>query len=172
MPGRRLAAEVASALPWCASEPLGRLAPALTRFAAAQIPWSGADVVTALRSAAIRRGHDFEALATIEIRTRPAILLAGLLRDLDPDADHPAHEPATTGDPWVTDPVLVDGDLDEYGEALHPARCHGSRCDGRGWIVEDLLQAGEDRRCPNCPPQIRGWRPHSPSAAADGEPLF
>ena len=66
--------------------------------------------------------------------------------------------------------AVLDGDLDDYGEPLHPARCHGPRCDGHGWIIEDLLQPGEDRRCPHCPPQIRGWQPHSPRATE--EPAF
>ena len=53
----RLAAQVATGLPWLAGEPLSRLTPALMRFATANTPWTGADVLAALADQALRRGH-------------------------------------------------------------------------------------------------------------------
>ncbi|GAB3582980.1 hypothetical protein GCM10027579_13390 [Calidifontibacter terrae] len=86
---RRLAVEVAQIVPWCRSEAISRLSPALMRFATATAPWEATDVVIALRGSAGRRGQNFDELTLDRIRTRPAALLAGLLRDLDVVADHP-----------------------------------------------------------------------------------
>lgn len=85
----RLAAQVAAGLPWLAGEPLSRLTPALMRFATANTPWTGADVLAALADQALRRGHRLVDLDPHLIQTRPAVVLAGLLRDLDVEADHP-----------------------------------------------------------------------------------
>ena len=84
-----LAAQVATGLPWLAGEPLSRLTPALMRFATANTPWTGADVLAALADQALRRGHRLLDLDPHLIQTRPAVVLAGLLRDLDVEADHP-----------------------------------------------------------------------------------
>ncbi|NYJ76470.1 hypothetical protein [Allobranchiibius huperziae] len=55
----------------------------------------------ALRDAATRNGRELAQLDTAMIRTRPAILLAGLLRHLDPVQDYPGL--AFDGDQVLTD---------------------------------------------------------------------
>ena len=98
---RLLAAEMARIVPWLAGESPGRMWPCLNRFATASPAWSAADVLGALRDAATREGRDLAQLDTTTIRTRPAILLAGLLRQLDPVQDYPG--PAFAGDQVLTD---------------------------------------------------------------------
>ncbi|MBC9958360.1 hypothetical protein [Yimella sp. cx-51] len=129
---RTLAADVARKLTWCQSEPLSRLTPALTRFATATTPWTADDVITALQDQALRRGQNLDELRVEQIRTRPAAVLAGLLRDLDVDGDHPglvdqAPEPEPIPD-HSCDHGWVDV-LDETGQRLGVARCIGGwRC--------------------------------------------
>ena len=84
-----LAAQMVLQLPWLAGEAVSRLTPCLTRFATANVPWTAADVIAALTDQGLRRGHRLLELDPHQIHTRPAIVLAGLLRDLDVDADHP-----------------------------------------------------------------------------------
>ena len=100
----RLAAGMVSKLPWLAGEPLSRLTPALMRFATGTTPWTASDVLLALRDQAQRRGQHLGDLSGCQIRTRPAVVLAGLLRELDVEADHPGigfYSPAPT------DPVVL-----------------------------------------------------------------
>ena len=128
---RTLAADLARNLHWCRSEPLSRLTPALTRFATATTPWTASDIITALRDQALRRDQNLDELRIEQIRTRPAAVLAGLLRDLDVDADHPG---------------LVD-------QAPAPAPIPDHSCD-HGW-VDVLDETGKRRGVTRC---IGGWR--------------
>jgi hypothetical protein len=128
----RLASEVAAKLPWLAGEGRKRLAPALLRFAVAEVPWSAADLVAAVERATAGRG----VIHPDMIRTRPAILLAGVLRRIDPVLDHP-----TAGGAFGT-PDQVPCDRDD--------------CDGHGWINGvDADGHGWARRCPDCSPRTR-----------------
>ncbi len=148
-PSRKAAIRLGDALtrliPWLRHERPGRLAPALTRFATATTPWSADDLAHALDDLALRRGHT-TALTTDRINTRPAVVLAGLLRQLDPEADHPGL--------GFTDPA-----------DLTP--CRRQDCDGHGWVT---ITDGRDRtviaKCPDCPPSLRA------APIEDDEPEF
>lgn len=145
----RLAAEVAQNVPWCATESRTRLAPALHRFATAIVPWNGVDVADAIRGVAMRQQRDLAALHPAAIE-RPAALLATLLRDLDPEADHPSA-------PAFPDTHTVDG----------------LSCDGHGWItlLDEHGRATAAAPCPACPRSARASHvDHSPEAGA--EPAF
>jgi len=131
-------------VPWLANERPGRLAPALQRFATAG--WDADGIILQLRTSARRQGRIFDQLTADRIRTRPAVLLAGLLRDLDPDADHP-------------DPPDLRS---------HPP-CNRTDC-VHGWID---LPDGTAAKCPDCHPSARtgslpdaitkqGWDPNEP----------
>lgn len=149
-PARRTAAELVRIVPWLARERPGRMAPALNRFVHATTPWNAADIATALDARDRRTGQGviFEA----DIRTRPAALLAHLLTDIDPWADHPR---------------LPDLEV----------ACTYPGCDGHGWINEtDEHGYAFARPCPQCPPWRRashtsteedGW-----NAERSGEPPF
>lgn len=131
-PARRTAAELVRIVPWLARERPGRMAPALNRFVHATTPWTAADIATALDARDRRwgRGVIFEA----DIRTRPAVLLAHMLTDVDPWADHPR--------------------LPEL-----EAACTYPGCDGHGWINEtDGDGYAVARPCPQCPPWRRANR--------------
>ncbi len=130
-----LAADMVRRLPWLAGESLGRLAPALHRFATANTPWNAIDVIGALGDHATRTGRTLSALDTAVIRTRPAGLLAGLLRGLDEVTDYPGPAfieelPAIAGLP-----VLVEHNLDQR-PVLTDQRCQ--RCDLRRGRRRDL----------------------------------
>lgn len=130
---RRLARNVAVQVPWLASERPGRLAPALMRFATASTPWTAQDVADAITTHTIRtgRGH----ISADAIRTRPAALLASILRELDVEADHPGLDPFAPAPPTA---------------AAEP--CGGTDCDGYGWLQ---LDDGRVRACPDCSPTVR-----------------
>lgn len=131
--GTHLAAHLVKLVPWLRHERPGRLGPALARFATASTPWSAQDVHLALTDLARRRGHT-AALTEDRIITRPAVVLAGLLRELDPDADHPSAAA------FPTEP---------------PTPCRRPDCD-HGWIT---LRDGRGReviaKCRTCPPGVR-----------------
>lgn len=92
-PAMKLARELAQRVVWLSGEQPGRMAPALTRFAAAG--WTAEDVALAIDDANTRRQIAAPTQATI--RTRPAVVLAALLRQLDVDADQPSKfEPTPT----------------------------------------------------------------------------
>ncbi|NYJ76523.1 hypothetical protein [Allobranchiibius huperziae] len=92
---------MAQTLPWLASEGPRRLSPALTRFTMCTPAWTADDLVHALADAALRQGRR-SPLADRAVRTRPAVLFAAMLRELDEQADHPGAAfttpaPAPTG---------------------------------------------------------------------------
>jgi len=124
-PAMQLARDLTTRLPWLSGEQPGRLAPALTRFAAAG--WTADDVATALDDANTRR--QIAAPTTATIRTRPAVVLATLLRQLDIDADQPSKYDSTPAEP-----------------------CGHPDCDGNGWR-STWDSAGNESvyRCPECP---------------------
>jgi len=124
--GRGLAIQLVRRLPWLTTERPGRLAPPLQRFAVAG--WDADGLLLQLHAAARRQGRTLDRLTADQIRTRPAILLAGLLRGLDPEADHP-------------DPP-----------DLHPVGpCTRAEC-VHGWID---LPDGTAAKCPDCHPRTR-----------------
>ena len=125
---RKLAVQMAHTLPWLASEGPRRLAPALTRFLACTPSWTAEDLVLALADAALRQGRR-SPLADRAVRTRPAVLFAAMLRELDEQADHPAAAFAAPGSV--------------------PGRCEIADCDG--WIeVRDARGALDGARpCPD-----------------------
>jgi len=142
---RRLAADLVNTVPWLRSERPGRLVPALSRFATARPAWTAQDVIDAIQTTRERRGL-VTTLTDIQIRTRPAVVLAAFLRQLDHHDDHPRLA--------TIDPVEL--------------RCHQSECD-HGWITVDQPPAGHPqvRRCPHCRPGA--W---PPSENLEDEPLL
>lgn len=130
----QVAFELTRRLSWLSTEQPGRIAPALTRFVDAPTPWTAHDITLALEDLLTRNNRGPIRIETV--RTRPAAVLAALLRQLDPLIDHPG----------IYD-VLVYEDL---------TPCGRSECDGHGWIN---LAEGLAAKCPECPPGIRTWRP-------------
>ena len=140
--GWSLAQELARSVPWLAAEPPARLAPALSRFATCQTPWQAGDVVAAIEDHTSRRGAG--PIRSQAIRTRPAALLAAILRHLDPDTDHPALLENPFGDP--TPPA-----------ASRPDPCGADNCD-HGWITHTRPDGRPTLTpCPTCPPTVRTW---------------
>lgn len=137
--GTHLAAQLVKLVPWLRHEQPGRLGPALARFATADTPWSAQDVALALSDLSRRRGHA-AALTEDRIATRPAVVLAGLLRQLDVEADHP------TAAAFPTEP---------------PKPCRRPDCD-HGWIT---LRDGRGRevvaKCRTCPSGVRTNHEHN-----------
>lgn len=131
--GTHLAANLTKIVPWLRHEQPGRLGPALARFATAETPWNAQDIALALTDLSHRRGHT-TALTEDRIATRPAVVLAGLLRQLDVEADHP------NAAAFPTEP---------------PKPCRRPDCD-HGWIT---LTDGRGReavaKCRTCPPGVR-----------------
>lgn len=127
-PAWHLARQVHDRLPWLATEAPGRCVPPLTRFALAPTPWTAEQILHALADDALRRGITHQ-LRAETIATRPAVVLAGLLRNLDEISDHP----------------------DAPAFALRP--CARPDCDGHGWITVD---ANTVAPCPDCPRGLRG----------------
>ncbi|MDN5797268.1 MAG: hypothetical protein L0H79_16145 [Intrasporangium sp.] len=141
-PGRRLAGQLCARLAWLAGESPARCAPALTRFATAATPWDAQHIILALADQALRRGIT-SPLRSDRIATRPAVVLAGLLRGLDETADHP-DAPAFEAPP-----------------------CTRTDCD-HGWIRIDQDTVAP---CPDCPPSVRGHRIDD-EEPLDAEPPF
>lgn len=127
-PNLPLARQLVGRLAWLQGESPGRCAPSLARFARAQQPWTATDIEQALADDALRSGRT-RAISPDQIRTRPSVVLAALLRRLDPIADHPS-APAFT----------------------EPAPCGHPDCDGHGWIQ---LSAHTVAKCPRCPSTVR-----------------
>lgn len=131
---RRLAADLVHAVPWLRSERSGRLVPALSRFAAVRPAWTAQDVIDAVQTIRERRGL-VTTLTDVQIRTRPAVVLAAFLRQLDHHDDHPRLA--------LVDPAEL--------------RCGQPECD-HGWITLDQPPASHlaghphVRRCPQCRP--------------------
>lgn len=126
---RQLATDLIAGTPWLAGERPGRLAPALRPFVTCQPPWTARNVRQALADLILRNGHGD--IRPERIRTRPAVLLAAMLRQLDPEVDHP--------DLAILDPTP-------------PQPCGAADCDGHGWIHHDT---GLVAKCPHCPAGIR-----------------
>lgn len=147
-PAWHLARQVHDRLPWLASESPGRCVPPLTRFALASTPWTAEQIVHALADDALRRGITHQ-LRAETIVTRPAVVLAGLLRHVDEVADHPD------------------------APAFAPEPCGRQDCDGHGWITID---ANTVAPCPDCPRGLRGRNldelDNSGHADLDHEPPF
>lgn len=123
-----MAAELLRRLPWLAGERTGRLAPCLHRFATATTPWTALDVIDALGDQATRTGRDFTTLNTATIRTRPVVLLAGLLRTLDEITDYPGPAfapelPTTAGLPVLVEHPTSSTDTD-HDQLLTGQACH------------------------------------------------
>lgn len=140
--GAALGADLRLLLDWLRPETPGRLANTLTRFATASEPWTPADVVDGLQLVARRRGWAGLHVDPDRLATRPAVLLASMLRDLDPEADHPR--------------------LVAFPAAPQPC----GACD-HGWITVDEA-TGAVRKCPRCGPAAFP----SPVADLDPEPEF
>jgi hypothetical protein len=154
-----LAAELASSVAWLAGERPGRLAPALTRFARCEPAWTAPDLAAAIGAQLRRAGRTW--IDPEQITTRPAAVLAGILRQLDEHADNPAH-----ADQWA--------DVDPAAAAIELEPCGGRDCDGHGWITPPRGSTDPVRPCPECPPAVRSAR-HRPGdwSAGDGaEPPF
>lgn len=84
-----VAAQLVRIVPWLAGERPARLAPCLSRFATASPAWEAVDVLAAMRDHATRSGRDLAGLDTAVLRHQPYVVLAGLLRQLDPVQDYP-----------------------------------------------------------------------------------
>lgn len=139
-PAWNLACQVTRHVPWLAREAPQRLVGALTRFSACPTPWTGRDVAVAI--AARDRRLMQPAITTDRITTRPAVILAAVLRDLDPIHDHPS---------------LHDGPLVPLG-VMAAEPCGRPDCDGHGWLrgeVETTAGYLAVKPCPHCPPAVR-----------------
>ncbi|WP_145230580.1 hypothetical protein [Rudaeicoccus suwonensis] len=91
---RSVAADLAHQWPWLAAEHPSRLLPTLARFVRCPRPWTAAQLAGVVDDQLTRAGYAGIRAARFDsnlIRTRPAVVLAGLLRDIDPDTDHPDH---------------------------------------------------------------------------------
>lgn len=130
-PAWSLARQLRARLPWLATESPGRCVPTLSRFATAPTPWTAEHIVYALADDAFRRGIKHQ-LTAEQIVTRPAVVLAGLLRHVDEISDHPDLA-------WLPPLELV--------------ACGRPDCDGHGWITVDASTVAP---CPDCPPALRG----------------
>ena len=158
---RCLAREVLDALPWLGSEGLARLLPCLRRFVTCPDPWSGAQLVDAIDDRRTRlafggKTRSIRHLDPARIRTRPVVLLAALVKDLDPVDDHPGTTPpapAETSLPVAPVPVcscaheqcrLVWISSTEIAELPGPARAVQRMC------RDD--EHGVPYPCPHCSP--------------------
>jgi len=109
---RQLAVEVVRTVPWLRSESPRRLENALKRFAVSRPVWTAQDLLDAIRTVREVRGL-VTALTDDRIRTRPAVVLAAFLRELDAHDDHPRLA--------VVEPAEL--------------RCGRDECD-HGWITD------------------------------------
>ena len=128
-PGLQLAREAVRRVAWLVGEAPGRLTPSLERFACATHRWTASDLVTALVLRDQRLG--LAPPVADAIRTRPAVVLAKILSELDPYADHPR---------------LMDLE----------GPCERPDCDGHGWITTPRGVA----KCPECPSYLRANPSH------------
>ncbi len=142
---RRLALQMAAQLPWLAGESPRRLAPALTRFATCCPAWTAQDLLSALVDAAVRTGQR-SPLADRAVTTRPAVLLAAMLANLDEQGDYPG--PAFP--PAALVPVSV---------------CQRPGCDG--WITTTDTHGSVTAARP-CP-QVNHRRAWAVQAVSEGD---
>jgi hypothetical protein len=154
-PGWLLAADLARAVPWLAGEGPARLAPALHRFATCERPWQASDVAAAIDGHTARVGAG--PIRPETIRTRPAALLAAILRQLDPVLDHPG--------------LAEDGFGPTSAAAAPAARpdpCGAEGCD-HGWITVVRPDGRPGLApCPTCLPGVRSWAPPAGDGPAAG----
>lgn len=156
-PGWSLAAELARAVPWLAGEPPARLAPALSRFASCGRPWQAADVAAAITGHTARLGAG--PIRPETIRTRPAALLAAILRRLDPVADHPG----------LAEDAFPSSAPAPAATSARPEPCGAPGCD-HGWITATRPDGHPGHApCPTCPPGVRSWTPAAGDRAAAGD---
>jgi hypothetical protein len=145
---RELAADLVKELPWLRSEAVRRIEGALKRFAESRPVWTAEDLHNAIQTIRERRGLS-TALTDDQIRTRPAVVLAAFLRELDPYQDHPRLA--------VVEPAEL--------------RCGRTECD-HGWITLDD-HAGRPlvRKCGQCRPGA--WPEPTPTVddLLDGAPV-
>ena len=104
--GTRLGEDLRKVIPWLKTESPARIGPALARIATATQPWTAHDVEIALTDLSRRRGYR-AALTADHIATLPAVVLAGLLRELDPEAEHPTAAAFPENDPHTLPPARV-----------------------------------------------------------------
>lgn len=81
-----LARTLTERLPWLQGVAPGRLEIGLRRFVRCSLPWTARDIATAIDLRNARLGN--ASMTASRVHNGPA-LLAAILRDLDPDADHP-----------------------------------------------------------------------------------
>ncbi len=144
-PGWSLAAELARSVPWLAGEGPSRLAPALSRFATCERPWQAADVAAAIAGHTARIGAG--PIRPETIRTRPAALLAAILRKLDPVEDHPG----------LGEDGFGPSTAAEATPAARPQPCGQPGCD-HGWTTTVRTDGRPGvAPCPTCPPGVRSW---------------
>lgn len=170
---RPIAEELAQILPWLRSESLRRLLPCLKRFAVAPEAWTAAQLVDAIDDLRIRTsgGRPTRSITLLDasrIRTRPAILLASLLRRLDVTDDWTPPVPTCNA-------AGVD-QVDDRQELEPACSCSHEHCD-RGWLSADPTNPWASVvRCPSCINSCRhSADPSSPAYGAAGtfdEPPF
>lgn len=165
-PGWSLAVELVRSVPWLAGEGPSRLAPTLTRFVTCERPWQAADVAAAIAGHTARVGAG--PIRADTIRTRPAALLAAILRQLDPDIDHPG---------LGEDGFAMTPAADATSTAPAPQPCGAPGCD-HGWLTATRPDGRPGLApCPTCPPGVRSWQPlpgandDVAAGAADWDPL-
>jgi hypothetical protein len=156
-PGWSLAADLARAVPWLAGEGPARLAPALHRFATCARPWQASDVAAAIDGHTARVGAG--PIRPETIRSRPAALLAAILRQLNPETDHPG-----LGD----DPFGTPAAAGSTSTTPAPDPCGAPGCD-HGWITAVRPDGHPGQApCPACPPGVRSWAPPAGDDPAAG----
>lgn len=131
-----LAVELVSQVPFLRNEQPGRLKPILSRFVTGPLPWTVADVLEHIARTDARR--QMPAFTADRITTRPAVVLAGYLRDIDPQADHPRLD------------IIVDAERADARRENHHAQ------------IEDVVEVEHSparpvrpRWCGTCHPQSR-----------------
>jgi hypothetical protein len=126
----------------------------LSRFATCEPPWQAADVTAAITGHTARHGTG--PIRPQTIRTRPAALLAAILRQLDPDTDHPT----LAENPFGPTPATTASDT------MRPEPCGAPNCD-HGWINTTRPDGRPGQTpCPTCPPGVRTWTPAPGDGAA------
>ncbi|MFY0409783.1 hypothetical protein [Solicola sp. PLA-1-18] len=128
-----LATELVVRVPFLNQESPKRLTPMLRRFVRGALPWTAADVLAHIT--VTDRARQQPAFTADRIRTRPAAVLAGYLRGVDPQDDHPRTH------------VLAELDMVNHSPGCRPW-C--GRCDERTRHVE--LDDGRAARCATCHP--------------------
>lgn len=141
----QLARSLSDVLPWLAGVPAGRLEPALRRFVRCRQPWTAHDVTAAIDQVNTRLGR---ASMTRDLVRQPWALLAAYLRGLDPDADHPRHDPyfdPTTAPELVSRTRYRNRVLIEINRAS-PAGTTPGHADAAIAAIRDDLAHRRDRR--------------------------